>query len=181
MLLKMAFIQEGLGHVSLAIYYLKHYYKVTHDEQAMEKIVELSTRYKLEGYEASSFSGIIDKLNRYQLQIYGVFAAGLILFLSIIVVKKRSGTHPQGAILGMIVWASLFLVQINVLTPSHYGIVGQPATYLMSGPSAGASVVAIIEEGHQLKIEGKEDVWLRVEWLDKVAFIKEDRVLQTQL
>jgi uncharacterized protein YgiM (DUF1202 family) len=51
----------------------------------------------------------------------------------------------------------------------------------MSGPSAGANVVTLINEGHKLKITGKKDVWLKVEWLDKEAYVKENQVLRVVL
>ena len=37
------------------------------------------------------------------------------------------------------------------------------------------------EEGHKLKITGKKDVWLKVEWLDKEAYVKENQVLRVVL
>ncbi|MBK7650109.1 MAG: hypothetical protein IPJ20_04215 [Flammeovirgaceae bacterium] len=45
MLLKMAYIQEGLGRISQSIYYLQLYYKATNDEQALSKIEELATKH----------------------------------------------------------------------------------------------------------------------------------------
>jgi uncharacterized protein YgiM (DUF1202 family) len=51
----------------------------------------------------------------------------------------------------------------------------------MSGPSAGANVVSLIKEGNKLKIKDKKDVWLKVEWLDKDVYIKEQQVLPVAL
>jgi len=60
-------------------------------------------------------------------------------------------------------------------------IVAEPQTYLMSGPSAGASVVDIIGEGHQLRIKGQEDVWLRVEWKNREVYVREFLVRPVRL
>src|SRR5687768_16146486 len=49
MLLKMAFIQEGLLHTGRAMYYLNLYYLSTNDKTALEKMNELATKYNLEG------------------------------------------------------------------------------------------------------------------------------------
>jgi len=49
-------------------------------------------------------------------------------------------------------------------------------TYLMSGPSAGASVTAVVNEGHKLRVLNKKDVWLEVQWFDKPVYVKESRV-----
>src|SRR4051812_40914450 len=41
MLLKMAFIQEGLLHIGQSMYYLNLYFIATHDESALDKMNEL--------------------------------------------------------------------------------------------------------------------------------------------
>lgn len=181
MLLKMAYIQEGLGHVSRSIYYLQHYHKITHDQQALEKIEELAAKNKLEGYKADTFLMALSTLRQYHITIMGVLAAFAALFMALIVFQKRKKIQPIGAFVGLVFFLLLIFVQTNWVDVKRQGIVSQPATYLMSGPSAGASVVAIIEEGHQLKIKGKKDVWLRVEWLDQDVYIKEDRLLKSDI
>jgi uncharacterized protein YgiM (DUF1202 family) len=61
------------------------------------------------------------------------------------------------------------------------GIVGEPNTYLMDGPSAGASVIAVIDEGHLVEIVGKVDVWYEISWNGNRAFIKENSLLPVRL
>jgi hypothetical protein len=52
MLLKMAFVKEGLGDYSNALYYLNLYYLKTYDKKVLKKMENLAERYhKLEGYE----------------------------------------------------------------------------------------------------------------------------------
>ena len=51
----------------------------------------------------------------------------------------------------------------------------------MEGPSSGSSVLAIVSEGHKLTIEGKYDVWFKVKWNGKDAFIKESSLLPLTL
>src|SRR5277367_2596703 len=53
MLLKMAFIQEGLGKIGPTLYYLKLYYLASDDEQALHKMEELAGKFKLNGYSFS--------------------------------------------------------------------------------------------------------------------------------
>ena len=53
MLLKMAYIEEGLNHIGPALYYLNLYYVVSNDKTVLTKMEELATRYNLEGYENS--------------------------------------------------------------------------------------------------------------------------------
>ena len=51
MLLKMAYIQEGLGHLGESMYYLNLYFLATDDAQALKKMEELAQKNNLEGYE----------------------------------------------------------------------------------------------------------------------------------
>lgn len=181
MLLRMAFIQEGLGHVSQAIYHLQLYHQKTNDPQALAKIEELAAKHKLEGYAESPFQQILNNLAKFQLPLAGAFAAIIIFFLAWSVAQRRKGTQPIGPFVGILFFSVLLFVQSNLLTSSEQAIVSKPDTYLMSGPSSGSTVVGIIDEGHQVKIKGKHDVWVRVEWLNEEAFIKQDRLLQPEI
>jgi len=182
MLLKMAYIQEGLGHVSQSIYYLQLYYQATNDEQALNKINELASKNNLEGYTASSDQTFIrGLLDQFATQLSGVLLAAALFFFALAFYNKRKQKSPVWAAFVMLFFLALLFAQVNLTAPARQGIVSDASTYLMSGPSAGASVIAVIGEGHQLKITGQKDVWLRVEWANKTAFVKQDKLLQANL
>src|SRR6188768_2506509 len=50
MLLRMAYIEEGLNQTGQALYYLNLYYEATRDKAVLEKMEEVATKYNLEGY-----------------------------------------------------------------------------------------------------------------------------------
>jgi uncharacterized protein YgiM (DUF1202 family) len=82
----------------------------------------------------------------------------------------------------MVTWAGL-LVCLGLLT-AHLNfpfavtaIVGQPDTYMMSGPSSGASLEGKIGPGHRVVVLGKKDVWTKVLWNGKEVYIKESNLL----
>src|SRR6188768_765420 len=56
MLLKMAYIQEGLGHLGRSLYYLNLYYQATDDKQALYKMEDIAEKNKLEGYTSTETS-----------------------------------------------------------------------------------------------------------------------------
>ena len=87
----------------------------------------------------------------------------------------------MGAGLATVFMLGLLFAYVNLFTAPEEGIVSDNQTYLMSGPSAGSSVIAIINEGHQLKIKDKKDVWLKVEWREKNVYVKEDKLLRSTL
>jgi len=181
MLLKMAYIQEGLGRISQSIYYLQLYYKATNDEQALSKIEELATKHKLEGYTPTFEDVFRNALQKYQLPIRLVLLAISLFFVALMIYQKRKHQKPIGAGVATLFMASLLFVHVNLFSETNEGIVSDNQTYLMSGPSAGSSVIAIIGEGHQLKIKDQKDVWLKVEWHDKNVYVKEDKLLRSTL
>ena len=179
MLLKMAYIQEGLGRISQSIYYLQLYYKATNDEQALSKIEELATKHKLEGYTASVEGAFRNTLHKYQFSIRMMLLSMGLFSFALIIYQKRKKYKPMGAGLATVFMMGILFAHVNLFTAPEEGIVSANQTYLMSGPSAGSSVIAIISEGHQLKIKDKKDVWMKVEWQDKTAYVKEDKLLRS--
>lgn len=174
MLLKMAYIQEGLGHLGESLYYLNLYFLASDDAQALKKMEELAEKNNLEGYETNETIKLFAWLQEQYSTIAYVFAAVSLLLLTLMFYQRmKRQTRPSLAGIGLVVTLALLFFHINFSLKSERGIVAQPQTYLMSGPSAGASVIAIIGEGHQLEIKGKEDVWLRVSWKNKEVFVKE--------
>lgn len=183
MFLKMAYIQEGLGHVSQSIYYLQLYYQATSDEVALRKIEELAQKNKLEGYTSDSdqtfFQNLLDK---YSIYLSGALLAITLFFFSLMIYqKKKNNQQPIWAAFLVLFFLGVLFIQTNFTKTVSQGIVSEKATYLMSGPSAGASVIAVIGQGHQLKITGKKDIWLQVEWGTKQAYVKENKLLKAEL
>lgn len=177
MLLKMAYIQEGLGHVSKSIHYLQLYYQATNDVQALTKIEQLAEKNKLEGYDASDKAVLEQLLKKYKSPIsIALFAVVLFLLALMVYQKRKHNERPLWTGLVLLLFLTVLFVQVNYSGAERQGIVAK-RSYLMSGPSAGASVVAIIGEGHQLKVTGQKDIWLRVQWNNREAFVKEDKLL----
>ncbi len=174
MLLRMAYIQEGLGHLGESLYYINLYFLASNDTQALKKMEELAEKNKLEGYQNSD-SKKLQAFVQEQFTTITLFltTAALLMLAIIYYVRTRRNTRPtfSATVLAFIV--VLLFIHINFNPTQDRGIVASPQTYLMSGPSAASSLVAIIGEGHQLEIKGKKDVWLRVQWKDREAYVKE--------
>jgi hypothetical protein len=51
----------------------------------------------------------------------------------------------------------------------------------MEGPSSGAPVAGILTEGNQLQLLGRNDVWLKVKWMEKIVYVKNSSVLEVML
>ena len=182
MLLKMAHIQEGLGRLGESLFYLNIYFLATDDQQALKKMEELAKKNNLEGYETGETTRILTWIKEHYVQLALTIAALSILLLAL-AYTQRKRQNPSAAFAGVLYFMALtvLFIHINFTRPGARGIVSDPQTYLMSGPSGGASVVAIIGEGHQLEIEGKKDVWYRVRWKEKEVWVREGRLREIEL
>ncbi|MBL7872158.1 MAG: hypothetical protein JNM78_11140 [Cyclobacteriaceae bacterium] len=181
MLLKMAYIQEGLGSISLSLYYLNLYYLASGDEQALSKMEELAEKNRLQGYENTETARIFFLIKKYSYYFSAALAALVVLLVTLQYKRKRNELSAKPFIIPIALAIMLLALHVNISYESPMAIVTNSNTYLMSGPSAGANVVSLINEGHKLKIKDKKDVWLKVEWGDKDVFIKEQNVLPVML
>jgi len=182
MLLKMAFIQEGLGHLGQSMYYLNLYYLATHDPQALVKIEEMARRNRLEGYSDSDAARLwtILKENHVQL-LTALVSICVFLFALLYYQKVKQKKRPTVTLVVLTLFLALLFIQTYFLQYKTEGIIASGSTYLMAGPSAGSSVIAIVGEGHRLEILGKKDVWLKVKWLDSEVYVKEGALLPVSL
>lgn len=181
MLLKMAYIHEGLGNVSQGLYYLNLYYQSTGDHQALLKMQELAAKNRLEGYENPEADQFYYQLNKYETLISLLLAAAALFSMAWMYRQVSKSRKPVGTVVMMMIFLVLLAVNVNFPISNSEVIITSGTTYLMSGPSAGANVVAVVEAGHKLKRTNKKDVWLEVQWFDKPVYVKQDRVLSTTL
>lgn len=181
MLLKMAFIQEGLGHLSESLYYLNLYYLASDDEQALIKMEALATKYRLQGYQSDQSKKVHLLFKKNYGLITQVLGSIIILLFALMIYQKGKNRKLMPLAIFIVVLLTGMYFHVNFSESTHTGIVNSNSTYLMSGPSAGASVVGIINEGHLLDILDKKDVWLHTKWMNQDVYIKEDQVLAIEL
>jgi len=178
MLLKMAYIEEGLNRIAYSAYYLNLYYLVTQDDAAQLKLDELSQKYRLEGYEMNETDRLFTLYHQHNSEVsLALSVLVLFLFTATLVQRLRYQKKPYVAWGLLIVTSLLFLAHFNFGIGQAKAIITKNNTYIMTGPSAGASVMAIVRDGHRVNIKGKKDVWVKVEWGDATGYIKESNVL----
>ncbi len=177
MLLKMAYIEEGLNRVGQALYYLNLYYLASNDKFVLEKMEELATKHNLNGYENTDADIALSVYHDYQFPVSIFLAVMAVFFLSLILYWKKKGSRSVATAVLLFAVLMLLVVHINFGGKETTGIIGDPNTYLMDGPSAGASVISVINEGHRVEVVRKVDVWYEVRWNDDVAFVRDHDVL----
>jgi hypothetical protein len=182
MLLKMAYVQEGLNRISQSAYYLNLYYLATQDEAALTKLEELADKYRLEGYTPSQMDKVTALYNEYRNLITLCIVAALIFLITLMSVQRlRFHTKPYAVWSALIVLSIIFLAHFNFTERYSKAIIATNNTYLMAGPSAGASVISVVRDGHRVQVLGRNDVWLKVQWGDGEAYIKDTNLLTVKL
>lgn len=177
MLLRMAYIQESFGNVPRTLYLLNLYYNLTADREVLRKIEKLAESRNLKGYEYSDKEYFMGTARQYRSQIIaGIMLLAGFLFLWMLYRKVRLKEKPiwSGLLLVLLLGGLFYFIKLPM--DGRNAIVVQDYVRLMRGPSSGAGVVETIGRGHRLKVLGREDVWLRVEWNDQVLYVKETAI-----
>ncbi len=177
MLLKMAFIHEGLGHIGSALYCLNLYYAHTRDQEVSDKMEELAAKFNLSGYEYSDRNKIFSLYQQYAQYISFAFIAIAIFLMSAVLFLKRKKKNVLFPASVLIVLLMGFVVHVNVGQSFSTGIISSKNTFVMAGPSPGADVITVLEEGHRFTVIGKKDVWLKIKWNGANAFVKDNNLL----
>jgi uncharacterized protein YgiM (DUF1202 family) len=142
---------------------------------------ELASRYNLEGYENSDADRALTFYHDFHFYITLALAAIIVFLVALAFSAKQKGKRPiASGIITVIVLLVLF-VHVNLGEKLSTGIIGSSNTFLMEGPSPGASVVEIVNEGHRVEVVGKKDVWVQVMWNGEVAYVREGNLLQVNL
>lgn len=177
MLLRMAFIEEGLMHKANALYYLNLYYQYTFDEAAMRKIQEIAEANRFTGYDQTDLDKLETTWRKYGYLVTLALALMAGVFTTLTVISDR---NKKPFWVAQFVCLALLLIHLNYPFKER-AIIQQGTAYLMSGPSAGSSVVAAIGEGHRVTILGREDVWVKILWKDREVFVRESHIKSTRI
>lgn len=182
MLLKMAYVNEGLNQIGSAMYYLNLYYIATNDEKVVRKMDELAKKFDLHGYETTDGDRFWSFYLDNHLYISITIAALMILVLSIMYyTRTRLHTRPVSSTIALVILVITLFVHQQYAGTRTRGIIFNASTYLMTGPSAGATVIGVVGDGHRVEVIGKKDVWLQIEWDNDVAFVKENAIRTVRL
>ncbi len=182
MLLKMAFIQEGLNHVGQAMYYLNLYFIASRDQAALDKMEELANKYNLEGYKTSDADRFLSFYHDYHLWISAGLAAIAIFLLSLMFyISFRRKERPIASVVVLTIFLVAFGVHLYFGDRVSSGIITSPKTYVMDGPSSAASVIQVVSDGNRVEVIGKKDVWLKVKWFDQTGYIRQNNLQMVEL
>jgi len=177
MLLKMAYSEEAQENLGNALFYLHDYYHLTADERAVEKMQELAQVNALNGYERSEYQKF-QKLvadNRYLIFLVLMVFAAIIL----IMMFRKMNKHQEkslGLITSLVLIVAVAMYTLNFTSESQKGLIMENDAYIMSGPSAASELIEMTGQGHKVEILDQQDIWVKINWNGRPAYIRESSV-----
>jgi tetratricopeptide (TPR) repeat protein len=175
MLLKMAFVAEGMGDYSNASFYLAKYYDQNPNPRVITKIKVLTEQSNLFGYELDDSDRFLKFLTDLQEELTSVFSILLVLSLILLVAFRKKVDHPK-YYFPSILFLLLTFISNNFLFQASTGIVTGSPTLIMEKPTAGGKLLSVVDPGHRVIIKSSKDIWYEVNWGGKKVFIKKEHI-----
>ncbi|MEM6297526.1 MAG: SH3 domain-containing protein [Bacteroidota bacterium] len=176
MLLKMAYVKEGIKEYPAALYYLNLYYRYSPQLEVLEKMERIAEEQVYEGYQYGDQQYFETLRGQYREILTLGFVVVAFLWLAFLVFQKVKQKPILGGSIGLLVWLVVALLWVNLSLQSRLGILQKDQAYLMDSPSAGGKPLGVLDAGHRLPILDKEDIWYKIEWEGQTGYIREHNV-----
>lgn len=177
MLLKMAFIKEGLNDITSAQYYLNEYYLATSNEQALQKMEDLAESNDLSGYQHNDITFFFNiYYKNYNWLVVGLISICLILLALIIYQRNKFKIKPWANSFFLILLLAGLFTLVNFGKDYNRGVIIKNNTFIMAAPSSAAELIDVTGKGHKVIIHGKKDVWYKIEWQEQDGYVKAKNV-----
>ncbi len=179
MLLKMAYIKEGLRDYTGAMYYLHLFYTKEPSRSVLRKMEELAQAHRLQGYEYNDLQFFKTQLSKHYMRILELMLLAAVVTATVMFFSWRKGHTFTGTFkLGFVLYLVFILYYINYLDLGSAGIIKRNNVAIMSAPSAGGNWLATATEGHKVPIRGEQDIWYEIRWKGEKAYIRKSNMLE---
>jgi hypothetical protein len=169
-LLRMAYAQHQLGHYPAEMLYLNLAQARQPRLSTWRQLAALAQRQRLVGYPTTWQQEVRVQAQRYYYPVLQVLLSAAVLLAAVLLLRRqriRPGAWlAYGAYLlgtGAYLW---------LLRPEAIGVVTRAGAALMAGPSAGATWLSTAAPGDRLPVLGHTDIWLRVRWQERTAYVR---------
>ncbi|RPD47817.1 hypothetical protein DNI29_10270 [Hymenobacter sediminis] len=174
-LLRMAYVQEGLGHYPAALYYLSLAQAWQPRYATWQKMVELAQEHRLTGYPNTWRQNLAITVQRYYYRLLQGLLVLAVVGGTLLVIRRRTADRAWWTAYAMYLLAvGMFL---NLLSPGRVGLVARTRAPLMAGPSAGSAWLTTATAGDRFEVKGQQDIWYRVHWQGRDAYIRRPDLL----
>ena len=172
MLLKMAFISEGIGDFPSATLYLSKYYNHNPSPQIPNKIKELTNQTSLTGYTISDRDRFFSLLTDNSQMITSTLG----VFLIVSMIALIMNVFRRGYFITSMIFIVLVFISNNYLKSPETGIIIGNPSLVMTQPSAAGNLIQQVGPGHRVILKSSTDIWYRIEWEDQTAYVKKKQI-----
>lgn len=178
MLLKMAYIHEGLQHYTRSMYYLQQYYSKQPSRSVLQKMEEVGLQQQLSGYLYTDWDFFKTQFYKYYGQLINVLLFLAAMIVTLLVIRwRRNQRLATSTKIGFLLYLGFIFYFANFLTLGQQGIIQHANVPIMTAPSAGAGFIGSVGVGHKVRILGEQDIWYRIAWQDQTAYIRKNNLL----
>ncbi len=169
-LLRMAYAQHQLSHYAAEMLYLNLAQVRQPRLNTWRQLVTLAQRQRLVGYPTTWQQEVRVQAQRYYYPgLQGLLTIAVLLAIGLLVRRQRVKPGAWLAYGGYLLTTGCYL---GLLRPTPVGVVTRAGAALMAGPGAGATWLSTAAPGDRLLVLGQDDIWLRVRWQQRIAYVR---------
>lgn len=172
LLLRLAYAEHQQEHYSAELLYLNMALARQPRLTTWRQLAALAQRQRLVGYPTTWQQEVRVQAQRYYYPVLQVLLSGAVLLAVGLLLRHRRTTRGAWLAYGCYVLGTG--AYLYWLRPMPTGIVARPGVALMAGPGAGATWLSTAAPGDRLPILGHQDIWLRVRWQERMAYVRAD-------
>jgi hypothetical protein len=172
LLLRLAYAEHQQAHYAAELLYLNMAQARQPRLSTWRQLASLAQRQRLVGYPTTWQQEVRVQVQRYYYPVLQVLLSGAVLLAMGLLLRR--GRTSRG---GWVAYGTYLLgtgAYLYWLQPVPTGIVARPGVALMAGPGAGATWLSTAAPGDRLPVLGHQDIWLRVRWQERVAYVRAD-------
>lgn len=170
LLLRLAYAEHQRAHYAAELLYLNMALARQPHLSTWRQLAALAQRQRLVGYPTTWQQEMRVQVQRYYYPVLqGLLSGAVLLAVGLLLRRHRTrrGTWLTYGLYLLATGAYLYW-----LRPTPTSIVARPGVALMAGPGAGAQWLSIAAPGDRLPVLGHQDIWLRVRWQERIAYIR---------
>ena len=170
----MAYAQQQLGHYPAALLYLSMAQARQPRVRTWQQMASLAAQHRLVGYPNTWQQELRVQAQRYYYPGLQALLAGAVVAAVGLLLLRRWG---RGLWVAYGAYLLLLATYLHLLRPAPAGLVSRAGAALMAGPGASAAWLSTAALGDRLPVLGREDIWYRVQWQQRVAYVRASNLL----
>lgn len=170
LLLRLAYAEHQQAHYAAELLYLNMALARQPRLGTWRQLAALAQRQRLVGYPTTWQQDARVQVQRYYYPVLqGLLSVAVLVGVGLLL---RRGHTSRGGWLAYGLYLGATGAYLGLLQPLPTGIVARAGTALMAGPGAGAAWLSTAAPGDRLPVLGRQDIWLRVRWQERVAYVR---------